>query len=115
MRDSILNWKYLIGAKRNKFFCDKIKYMQFNWDREKAKKNLRKHKVSFDEALTVFYDPLSATFYDPNYSVNEERFITIGYSSHSRLLVVSHIEKEKTLHIISARPATAHERKRHES
>ena len=89
--------------------------MQFDWDREKAKKNLRKHKVSFDEALTVFYNPLSATFDDPDHSINEERFITIGYSSHSRLLVVSHIERENIVRIISARPATVHERKRHES
>jgi hypothetical protein len=50
--------------------------MQFEWDREKAKKNLRKHKVSFDEAMTVFYDPLSATFDDPDHSVGEQRYIT---------------------------------------
>ncbi len=69
--------------------------MQFEWDRKKAKKNLRKHKVSFDEAITVFYDPLSATFDDPDHSIDEERFITIGYSSRGRLLVVSHTEREK--------------------
>lgn len=69
--------------------------MQFEWDREKAKKNLKKHKVSFEEAMTVFYDPLSATFDDPAHSVDEERFITIGYSSHGPLLVVSHTERGK--------------------
>jgi hypothetical protein len=89
--------------------------MQFEWDREKAKKNLTKHNVSFDEAMTVFYDPLSATFDDTDHSIDEERFITIGYSSEGRLLVVSHTERGKTLRIISARRATAHERKRHES
>jgi hypothetical protein len=89
--------------------------MQFEWDREKAKKNIGKHKVSFDEAMTVFYDPLSATFDDPDHPDDEQRLITIGYSSHSRLLVVSHTERAKTIRIISARPATAHERKRHES
>ena len=89
--------------------------MQFEWDTQKAKRNLKKHKVSFDEAMTVFYDPLSATFDDPDHSANEERFITIGYSSHSRLIVVSHTERGKTIRIISARPATVHERKRHES
>lgn len=88
--------------------------MQFEWDGEKAKKNLKKHKVSFEEAMTVFYDPLSATFDDPDHSIDEERFITIGYSSRDRLLVVSHTEKGKTIRIISARTATAHERKRHE-
>jgi len=89
--------------------------MRFEWDREKAKKNLRKHRESFDEAMTVFYDPLSATFNDPDHSIDEERFITIGYSPHGRLLVVSHTERGKTIRIISARSATAHERKRHES
>ena len=88
--------------------------MQFEWDREKAKRNLKKHGVSFDEAVTVFYDPLSASFDDPDHSDTEHRIITIGYSSHSRLLVVSHIEREKIIRIISARSATAHERKRHE-
>jgi len=88
--------------------------MQFEWDREKAKKNLRTHSVSFDEAMTVFYDPLSATFDDPDHSDDEQRLITVGYSSHSRLLVVAHTERGKTIRIISARPATAHERKRHE-
>ena len=88
--------------------------MQFEWDREKAKKNHRKHKVSFDEAVTVFYDPLSATFNDPDHSISEQRFVTVGYSSHRRLLVISHTERGKRIRIISARPVTAHERKRHE-
>lgn len=89
--------------------------MQFEWDKEKAKKNLKKHKISFEEAMTVFYDPLSATFDDPDHSTDEERLVTIGYSSHSRLILVSHTERERTVRIISARLATAHERKRHES
>ncbi len=88
--------------------------MQFEWDREKAKKNNRKHKVSFDEAVTVFYDPLSATFDDPDRSVGEQRLITVGYSSRRRLLVVSHTERSKAIRIISARLATTQERKRHE-
>ena len=65
---------------------DKIGYMQFKWDMEKAKKNDRKHKLSFDEAMTVFYDPLSATFDNPGHSVDEQRLITVGYSSRGRLL-----------------------------
>jgi uncharacterized DUF497 family protein len=89
--------------------------MQFEWDREKAKKNLRKHRVSFEEAMTVFSDPLSATFDDPDHSDDEERLITIGYSSRSRLLVVSHTERGKIIRIINVRPTTAHERKKHES
>lgn len=88
--------------------------MRFEWDREKATKNVRKHKVSFDEALTVFYDPLSATLADPDHSIGEERFITIGCSAHGQLLIVSHADRGKTIRIVSARRATAHERKRHE-
>lgn len=89
--------------------------MQFEWNKEKAKKNIRKHNVSFEEAITVFYDSLSATFNDPDHSDDEQRLITIGYSSHGQLLVVAHTERGKIIRIISARPATAHERKRHES
>jgi hypothetical protein len=89
--------------------------MQFEWDPEKAKRNYRKHGVSFEEAVTVFYDPLSATFDDPDHSAGEERLITIGFSSRDRLLVVSHAERGKTSRIISARRATAHERKKHET
>ena len=88
--------------------------MQFEWDPEKARLNRRKHKVSFEEAVTVFYDPLSATFDDTEHSVGEQRLITVGFSAQSRLLVVSHTERGDALRIISARRATAHERKKHE-
>jgi len=88
--------------------------MQFEWDPEKAKRNYKKHGVSFDEAVTVFYDPLSATFDDPDHSVNEQRFVTIGFSSQNRLLVVAHSERRRNTRIISARLGTAHERKKHE-
>ena len=89
--------------------------MQFEWDREKEKLNIGKHNVSFEEAVTVFYDPISATFDDPAHSIGERRLITIGFSSHGRLLVVSHTERVKTIRIISARLATSQERKRHEN
>jgi len=88
--------------------------MQFEWDREKAKRNYSKHRVSFEEAVTVFFDPLSATFDDPGHSIGEERLITIGFSSRGRLLIVSHTETRKALRIISARVATAQERRKHE-
>jgi uncharacterized DUF497 family protein len=88
--------------------------MEFEWDREKARHNFRKHRVSFDEAVTVFYDPLSATFDDFDHSVGERRYISIGYSARGRLLVVAHTERGTAVRIINARPATAHERKRHE-
>ena len=89
--------------------------MQFEWDRAKAESNVRKHRVSFDEAVTVFYNPLAATFDDPGHSVGERRLITVGYSSRGRLLVVAHAERAETIRIISARLATARERKRHEA
>lgn len=88
---------------------------QFEWDKKKAAENQRKHSVSFEEASTVFYDPLSATFDDPDHSTGEHRLIMVGLSSRHRLLVVSYVERGRHLRIISARPATAHERKRHES
>lgn len=80
--------------------------MNFEWDREKANANLRKHGVSFEEAVTVFYDPLATTFPDPDHSVGQWRFVTFGYSSHDRLLVVAHSEGDDALRIISARLAT---------
>lgn len=88
--------------------------MQFELDPKKARSNLKKHGVSFEEAVTVFYDPLSATFDDPDHSNTEPRFITIGCSTGNRLLFVSHSDRGETLRIISARIATAHERNRHE-
>ena len=89
--------------------------MQFEWDPEKAKRNYKKHRVSFEEAVTMFYDPISATFADPDHSTGERRFITIGFSSYDRLLVVSHSERGEAVRIISARCATPRERKRHEN
>jgi uncharacterized protein len=89
--------------------------MQFEWDHSKARQNFKKHGVSFDEAVTVFYDPLSATFDDPDHSIEEQRFVTIGLSSKGRLLVVAHAERgRENTRVISARTATAQERKKHE-
>jgi uncharacterized DUF497 family protein len=89
--------------------------MRFEWDPGKAKGNLRKHKVSFDEAITVFYDPLSVTFDDPDHSMNENRLVTVGYSGQGRLLVVSHTERGIAVLVISARLAGRDERRRHEA
>jgi hypothetical protein len=89
--------------------------MRFEWDRKKANRNRKKHGVSFDEAVTVFYDPFAATVDDPDHSIEEERLITIGFSARGRLMVVSHTERQGVVRIISARRATAHERKRHEA
>lgn len=89
--------------------------MRFEWDGEKAESNLRKHGVAFDEAVTVFYDPLAATFDDPESSHGERRLVTVGYSAQGRLLVVCHTERGRAVRLISARRATASERKRHET
>lgn len=89
--------------------------MRFEWDPKKAARNRRKHGVSFEEALTVFYDALAVTFEDARYSAAETRLVTVGYSARGRLLVLCHTERGRALRIISARPATAHERKKHEA
>jgi uncharacterized DUF497 family protein len=75
---------------------------------------MRIASFSFEEAVTVFYDPLSATFEDADHSDSEQRFIIIGYSATGRLLVVSHTERDDVLRVISSRPATVHERKKYE-
>ena len=88
--------------------------MRFEWDGDKAAANLKKHRVPFDEAVTVFYDPLAATFGDPDHSDAENRLVTVGYSARGQLLVVCHVERGVAARLISARHATARERKRHE-
>jgi uncharacterized DUF497 family protein len=88
--------------------------VKFEWDSRKAKLNLRKHRVSFEEATTAFRDPLSATTPDPDHSSSENRFVTFGLSSRGRLLVISHAERGETIRIISARRVTKQERKIYE-
>ena len=88
--------------------------LKFEWHPRKAAQNKRKHGVSFEEASTVFSDPLSATVSDPEHSHNEERFILIGYSSKNRLLMVSHTERHDRIRIISARELTSLERQEYE-
>ena len=88
--------------------------MEFEWDPEKAAHNLRKHKVSFTEAATVFGDFLSATVADPDHSGDEHRYITIGLSNRGRLLMVAHAERHERIRIISARKLTRNERRAYE-
>lgn len=89
--------------------------MQFEWDPAKALRNLAKHGVSFDEASTVFGDPLAGTILDPRHSGEEPRFITIGRSMSQHLITVAHAEPEDRIRIISARRATRRERRHYES
>jgi len=88
--------------------------MRYEWDARKAAANRSKHGVSFQEAATVFRDPLSQTGGDPDHSVAENRFVTFGLSARGRLLVVAHTEQGDTIRIISAREATARERATYE-
>ena len=88
--------------------------MDFDWDSAKAERNVRKHGVSFAEASTAFSDPLSVTIPDPDHSENEARFLLVGQTETGRLVVVSHVERDETLRIVSARLATRHERRAYE-
>ncbi|MDZ7296269.1 MAG: BrnT family toxin [candidate division KSB1 bacterium] len=83
--------------------------LQFEWDETKASRNIEKHHVSFDEAATVFDDPMFITFIDEEHSVDEERYITIGLSKQGRVLMVAHTDREGRIRIISARKATKKE------
>ena len=81
--------------------------MIYEWDPKKADENLKRHKISFDEATSVFTDPFALTFDDPEHSVDEQRYITIGTSSAQRILFLSHADRgEDHVRIISARSAT---------
>jgi hypothetical protein len=82
----------------------------FEWDSSKAAANLTKHGVAFEEAASVFNDPLAYTFADPDHSVGEQRLLTFGLSSAGRLLAVISTERGTVLRIVSARKATRHER-----
>ncbi|HEX9728566.1 MAG TPA: BrnT family toxin [Gemmatimonadales bacterium] len=88
--------------------------LTFEWDPDKAGENERKHGVSFAEAATVFGDPLSVTVADPDHSVGEVQFLTIGMSHQPRLLVVAHADRDDAVRLISARAATRAERKTYE-
>lgn len=86
----------------------------FEWDEQKAQQNLKKHGVSFEEAATVFSEPFSLTINDPLHSIDEERWIILGYSEAQRLLIVVHTDWGDNIRIISARAATRRERETYE-
>ena len=87
--------------------------MVYEWNAEKAKANIRNHGISFDEAATVFLDPLALTFPDPHHS-GEEREITIGYTAGHHAVFVSHCQRGERIRLISARDATRRERRDYE-
>jgi len=88
--------------------------VDYEWDDEKAASNLENHGVSFEEAATVFDDPLYVDFYDPDHSVDEHRYLIMGQSTARRLLIVSYTERDQVVRMISARELTAAERRAYE-
>lgn len=88
--------------------------MEFEWDEAKAEANFRKHGVSFEDAESVFGDPLAITYFDPAHSDEEDRFLTIGMSQEGRIIILSHTDRGERIRIISAREATRGERKGYE-
>ncbi len=93
--------------------CDNA--LNFEWNSQKAEINLKKHGISFNEAKTVFDDPLYVDFYDPDHSDTEHRYLIIGQSCRERLLIVSYTERENIYRLISARKTTRTERKDYEN
>jgi uncharacterized DUF497 family protein len=89
--------------------------VEFEWDARKAARNLRKHKVSFNEAVTVFGDVLGTTAADPAHSAEEDRYITVGLSSSGRVLLVGHPDRDDRIRIISARTLTARKKRAYEN
>ncbi len=88
--------------------------LQFEWDEDKAKSNVQKHGIRFEEASSVFNDPLAAIFADEAHSDDEQREILVGYSAAGRLLIVAFTERSQAIRIISARQTTKRERSDHE-
>jgi len=89
--------------------------LQFEWDNEKSVLNIKKHNVSFKEASTVFKDSFSLSFYDPNHSIEEDRYILIGISQNENFLVIAYTERNDKIRIISARKGNKKERESYES
>ncbi|MEY3222984.1 MAG: hypothetical protein RLZZ203_1840 [Cyanobacteriota bacterium] len=88
--------------------------LKFEWDEDKGKLNQKKHGVSFEEAASIFNDPLSINFDDPEHSLEENRYIIIGLSNQGRYLFVSHTERDDKIRLISARLVTPKERRYYE-
>ena len=88
--------------------------MSFQWDEQKARANLEKHGISFEEAATVFGDSLYVDFYDPDHSSEEQRYIILGVSTEGRLLMVSYTQRGEVVRLISSREVTSAERKAYE-
>ena len=91
-----------------------MRSVDYEWDEEKAARNLEKHGISFADAATVFNDPLYVDFYDPDHSSDEQRYLVIGMSREGHLVIVSYTERNDVIRLISAREVTSAERKAYE-
>lgn len=109
-----LSWNDTADRTKRQLRAGAAMGLAFEWDESKAKVNTRKHGVTFEEASTVFADPLSVTIYDPVHSDDEDRYITLGESQRRRLLVVVFTDRGDRIRLISARIATRRERKGYE-
>jgi uncharacterized DUF497 family protein len=112
-----LAWRSAWGAMRDLWGTGGSQqpgHFQFEREEDKAQSNAQDHRVTFDEAVTVFRDPLASTIPDPDHSLGEERYLTIGLSTQGLLLVVSYTERQSQLRLISCRPATRRERRTYE-
>src|SRR4030067_488836 len=89
--------------------------IDFEWDPQKEKSNIKKHDIGFREACTIFRDPLGITIFDPDHSIDEDRFITIGTSNQNRIIIVAHTDRGNQTRIISARELTSAERRDYEN
>jgi len=99
---------------QRKYCNNAVKLMKFEWNPDKAARNQAKHGISFDEAAKIFSDPLYVDFFDPSHSDEENRYIRVGCLEEHRVLVVAYTERDGRVRIISARPATKHEREAYE-
>jgi uncharacterized protein len=88
--------------------------LKFEWDSRKAQINKRKHGITFEQASTIFGNPLSLTIPDPAHSIGEDRFVTIGMSVNGKLIVAVHVDYDDIIRIISARNATRNEKRQYE-
>ena len=88
--------------------------MTFEWDARKTAASLKKHRVTFEDASSVFFDPLAITYPDPDHSLDERREVTVGYTMKKEMVFVSHCERGERIRIIGARPRTRTERRQYE-
>ena len=121
MQKEIAIFQKIVGSLYVDIYClytynINMNNIQFEWDDNKAQKNIEKHKISFEEACTVFADENAILFDDPEHSQDEERFLLLGFSDRANMLIVCHCYRGENdiIRLISAREATSNEKKRYQ-